>query len=193
MTAHCDFRYPATYKCEVLQEIPGAGALDRHFYPKGQTTGGNDGILLRVTPEAGKPWIGMFAFGRFGPKGASMVLGLPDPDKLCVVARGAGYIVSTTNPQIWERIGAVPIIAIRAIPAAGIVAFANFTELLAYDLEGFRWRTQRLSWDSLNLIEVTESSIIGEYWDIRVDGMRRFEVDLNSGDSRGGIGDEPDL
>lgn len=187
MTAQSDFTFPADYKCEVLEEIPGSGTLDRHFFPEGQTMGGADGVLVRVSPATGEPWIGTFAFGRYGPKGASMVLSMPDPAKLCVVARGAGYIVSASDPQIWERIGVVPIIAVRAIPEVGIVVLANFTELLAYGLEGVRWRTERLSWDSLNLIEVTEHSIIGEYWDIREDGMRRFEVDLASGTSRGGI------
>ncbi|RKH05445.1 hypothetical protein D7V97_23925 [Corallococcus sp. CA053C] len=82
---------------------------------------------------------------------------------------------------------AVPITEVRALPSAGIVVFANFTELVAYGAEGLRWRTKRLAWDGLKIVEVTERSLIGEYWDIRDEAMQRFEVDLATGAQRGGV------
>jgi hypothetical protein len=184
-----DFAFAANYECEILEELPGAGAINRLFFPGGCSSGGADGILVRVTPATGDPWIGTFAFGDHGPKGVSRVLAMPDPDKLCVVAMGAGYIVSVSHPQNWAPIEATPVIAIRVIPKRELVVFANLTELLAYGPEGVRWRTRRLSWDDLNLIEVTEQSIIGEYWDLPSAAIRRFGVELASGASRGGIDD----
>lgn len=181
-----DFSFGRNYRCEILDEIPSAEIAQRHFFP-GDMAGGQDGLLVRVTPEGGEPWLGMFAFGKVGRSGISRVLSLPDPEKLCVVSRGAGYVVTARDPRSWEAVRAVPIIDVRTAPSAGVVVFANFTEMVAYGAGGVRWRTKRLAWDGLKVIEVTERSIIGEYWDIRAEAMQRFEVDLDTGAQQGGV------
>ena len=186
MNTNVDFTFPHRFACEVLDELPGAPVARQIAFP-GDKPGGQDGVIVHVRPESADPWIGLFAFGRIGEGGASCVLSMPDPDKLCVVARGAGYVVSASVPGIWEAVRAVPVIDVRAIPAAGLVVFANYTEMLAYDLSGVRWRTRRLAWDGFKVVAVGEQVIAGEYWDIRDDAMRTFEVDLETGAARGGV------
>ncbi|WP_147439756.1 hypothetical protein [Corallococcus sp. CA049B] len=112
---------------------------------------------------------------------------MPDPEKLCVVSRGAGYLVTARDPSAWEAVQVMPVTDVRAVPSAGVVVFADFTEMVAYGAEGLRWRTKRLSWDGLKIIQVTERSIIGEYWDMRTEMMQTFEVDLSSGAQKGGV------
>ncbi|RKH93225.1 hypothetical protein D7Y04_41275 [Corallococcus sp. AB038B] len=80
-----------------------------------------------------------------------------------------------------------PVTDVRAVPAAGVVVFADFTEMVAYGAEGLRWRTKRLSWDGLKIVQVTERSIIGEYWDMRTEATQTFEVDLATGAQKGGV------
>ena len=46
----------------------------------------------------------MFAFGKFGAAGINQVLSMPDPEKFCVVASGAGYLVSAFHPEVWEPV-----------------------------------------------------------------------------------------
>jgi hypothetical protein len=188
MTALTDFTFPHSYHCEVLDELPGTEAPRRQFFP-GDAAEGQDGLLVRVTPDGGEPWIGTFAAGRHGRAGTDRVLALPDAGKLCVVSRGAGYVVAAGDPRSWESVRAVPIIDVRVVPAAGLVVFANFTEMMAYGAQGVRWRTKRLAWDNLKVVKVSETAIIGEYWDIREDAMARFEVDLETGAQRGGVED----
>lgn len=144
--------------------------------------------LVHGTPSGGASWLGMFAFGKLG-KGTSGVLAMPDPEQLCVVSRGAGYLVPVRDPSAWEAVQALPVTDVRAVPSAGIVVFADFTELMAYGAEGLRWRTQRLSWDGFKIVQVTERSIIGEYWDMRTEAMQTFEVDLATGAQKGGVGE----
>ena len=186
MTELTDFSFGRNYSCEILDEIPSAEIAQRRFFP-GDLAGGQDGLLVRVTPEGGEPWLGMFAFGKLGSAGISRVLSLPDPEKLCVVSRGAGYVVAARDPRSWEMVRAVPIIDVRAVPSAGMVVFANFTEMVAYGAEGPRWRTKRLAWDGLKIVEVTDTSIIGEYWDIREEATQKFEVDLATGAHHGSV------
>jgi hypothetical protein len=90
-------------------------------------------------------------------------------------------------PDAWEEVNAVPIIDARAVPAAGVVVFANYTELVAYGASGMKWRTKRLAWDGLKVIAVGDRTLVGEYWDIPEEGMRRFEVDLLTGAASGGV------
>ncbi|WP_223640683.1 hypothetical protein [Corallococcus sp. EGB] len=174
------------YLWEVLDEGPGTQTSPRHFFP-GNTAGGQDGLLAHVTPAGGASWLGMFAFGNVKGAGISRVLAMPDPQRLCVVSRGAGYLVPVRDPSAWEAVQALPVTDVRAVPSAGIVVFADFTELVAYGAEGLRWRTKRLSWDGMKIIQVTERSIIGEYWDMREEAMQTFEVDLATGAQKGGV------
>jgi hypothetical protein len=111
---------------------------------------------------------------------------MPNPDMLCVVSQGAGYIVSTSQPDIWEEVALAPIIDVRRVQAAGVVVFATYTEILAYGAEGVTWRTRRLSWDGLKIVSVDAKVLVGEYWDVRSEAMQHFQVDLVSGESSGG-------
>jgi hypothetical protein len=111
---------------------------------------------------------------------------MPDPGHLCVVSRGRGYVVPVDEPACYEELEFHPILDVRAVARHGILVFANFTELMAYDTAGFRWRTARLAWDSLKITEVNDGEIRGEFWNIRSEQMSSFAVDLQTGEHRGG-------
>jgi hypothetical protein len=184
--APMDTTFPHSYECELLRETPRI-ALAQHYYPGASTQGGRDGILAEVRPENGEPWLGTFASGQIAPKGASGIFTTPDPHRLCVVAAGAGYIVTAAAPANWEPVRATPIIDVRPIRAQGLIVFANFTELVAYGAAGIKWRTKRLTWDNLKITEVTDTFIKGKFWDIRSEAMATFTVDLVNGTHQGGI------
>lgn len=84
----------------------------------------------------------------------------------------------------------MPSVDVREIPEAGLVVFANYTELLAYGEHGQVWRTRRLAWDGFRIAGVNERSITGEYWDIRAEESRTFKVDVSTGASTGDVEDE---
>jgi len=183
-----DLTFPHLYECRLLSETSTVD-LPHYYYPGASTVGGRDGILVEVKPEHERPWMGTFAFGQISPKGFSAVFATPDSERLCVVAKGEGYIVSADDPRQWEMVRANPIIDVRPIPACGIIVFANFTEMVAYGQEGIRWRTKRLAWDDLKITEVSDTFIKGEFWDIRSEAMASFVVDLATGSHKGGIGE----
>lgn len=185
MSTDTDFSFPHRFACEVAQGLPG-GPVPRHYFPRDQASG-QDGVVVRVVPEAAEAWIGVFAFGRFGKGAISRILSMPDPEKFCVVSRGAGYVVTASRPDTWEAVRAIPVMDARSIPAAGLVVFANYTEILAYGEGGARWRTKRLAWNGLEIVAVGGRILRGEYWDIRKEAMQRFEVDLATGAARGGV------
>lgn len=158
-----------------------------YYYPGASTQGGRDGILVEVRPQSGQAWLGTFAFGQVTPKGVSGIFTTPDPQRLCAVSRGEGYLVSATTPTVWEAIRATPIIDVQPVRAQGIIVFADYTTLVAYGETGVKWKTKRLAWDSLKITEITDAFIKGEFWDIRSEATANFVVDLATGKHEGGI------
>jgi len=180
-----DTTFPTEYECDQLMELPN-GPMPHFYYPD-SNGGGADGLLVMVRPKLAQTWIGTFAFGRVTPKGVSGIYSTPNPRRVCVVANGSGYLVSTNVPKIWESIWATPITDVRPIRAQGIIVFATFTDLVAYDGDNVKWRTKRLTWSDMKIVEATDSHIKGEYWDIRIDRTGTFVVDLRTGAHEGGI------
>jgi hypothetical protein len=174
-----DLTFPPRFACTVRDELPGTPGPLLHFPPERATA--QDGVIVEVSPDGGAPWIGMFAFGNAG---ATRVVAMPDGDQLCVVARGAGYVVSTSQPASWAIVRAVPILDVRAIAAAGVVVFADYTHLTAHGESGEAWRSPRISMDGFRIVAVGDHILVGEYDDQRTDSKQRFEVDLATGSTR---------
>lgn len=182
-----DTTFPCLYECAELTEGTDWASPCHYYYPGASTKGGRDGILVEIRPQLGQRWLATFAFGEITPKGTSGVFTTPDPQRLCVVAKGAGFIVSANDPMSWELVRVTPIIDIRPIRAHEIIVFADFTRLVAYGRMGIKWATKRLSWDNLKINEVNDTSIKGEFWDIRSEETATFVVDLRTGTHEGGI------
>lgn len=189
MSIPTDFSFPRQYECEIVEELPGGDTPSHHYFQPSSHSGGKDGVLLRLDPEDSLSWLGTFAFGAYGRSGVSRVLSMPDPTKVCVVAKGEGYIVLASDPRRWQPVCVSPVVDIRSIPEAGLVIFADFTALAAYGGEGLRWRTKRLTWSNMKLIEVTKKKIVGEYDDLGSDQPKTFEVDVATGTHIGGVED----
>jgi hypothetical protein len=184
MNVEIDLTFPHHYTCEVLDELPGMPESPRHFFPGDQPTG-RDGVTVLIRPQKAPAWIGTFSFGKFGSAGVTKVLSMPNPHAICVVSRGLGHVVTAQEPGKFEVVRVFPIIDVRSIPSQGLVVFANNTELLAHGDVGVRWRTKRISWDGLTIISVADRLLVGQYWDIRDERERKFEVDLATGAVQG--------
>jgi hypothetical protein len=179
-----DATFPSRYEWTLLGEIPN-GSFIHYYYPGASVSGGRDGVIVMVKPNDGDPWIGTFAFGQLTLNGLSNVLTTPDPDRLCVIANGDGYLVSAAQPTVWELVHAFPITDARSIVQQGIIVFATQTSLIAYDQSGVKWVTARLAFDDLKITEVGDTFIRGDYFDIRSDTVQSFAVDLATGRSLG--------
>ncbi len=178
--------FPHHYPIRERTELPTSDPLPRYYYPGASREGGRDGLLLEIHPDAGAPWLGVFAFGHVSPKGVSGVFTTPNPHRLCVVARGGGYLVSADDPTSWEPVKATPVLDVRPVRAQRLLVFADYTEPMAYGEAGLRWRTGRLAWDGLTITEVTDKSIRGEFWDPPKGTTGTFSVDLETGAHTGG-------
>ncbi len=185
-----DLTYPHDYQVEELVEIASRPAGEKHLYfPGASEEGGHDGVLIRVRPSSAS-WIGIFAFGYNSPKAITGIYSCPDPGTLCVVAKAQGYLVKANDPHIWEPINAYPILDIRSVISKRLLLFADFTKMSAYGSRGHAWTTSDLSWDGIEIVDVTSEQIKGLAWDSPQQHEVEFLVDVETGKHIGGSSPE---
>ncbi len=179
--------FPHSYGVEQILELPGTGKLGIPliYFPGSKTRPEHDGLWFKIIPASGAPWAGVFAFGCGSKLAVSRVISLPDPDRLCVISRGAAYAVRSDDPSVWEEIPIFPVIDVRTVPEYGVVIFADFTGLIAFRGDSVLWKSSRLVWDDLKILSVTSETIDGTGYDPMNSGASsRFSVDFKTGKSR---------
>jgi hypothetical protein len=132
------------------------------FLPSRSTTSGKDGFLLRFSPAAGAEWLGCFAFG-FHPSSqyTSGIFATPNPSYACVVSSGVAYLVNAANPEDCSQIEPRPVREVRVVIPQGLLALADFTSIWAIGREGPTWKSKRLCWDDLRIVEIKDGILRG--------------------------------
>jgi hypothetical protein len=139
--------------------------------------------VIEVVPTGKQPWFGEF---ENGPEGLHGIFATPDPNTVCVVATGQGYWVSVVTPENYAILPLIPIKRVISIPEQKALIFLDYTKLAAYGPNGIKWLTGDLSWDGLEIIDVTSDKILGKSWDAPSGRHVPFSVDIDSGRSHGG-------
>lgn len=177
------------YQAEVATDLP-TTKCRRLFFPGASEIDGRGGLVVSVTPSQGSQWMGVFGFG-FGGGAVTALSSTPDPHKLLVVSRGAGYFVSSENPEVWTDIPqAIPITSVWPIPDHKMIVLANYTSLAAFGASGFLWKTGRVSFDGITITHINADHIEGEAWDPTARTPPRFLVEIRTGKLTGGASPE---
>ncbi len=170
---------PHLYEVEVLVDLPLAGQPPLRHFP-GETQSGRDGLLLRIHPEAGEPWIGCFAFGYESKDGLTGVLSSPEPHTLFVLARGAGYSVRTDAPNNWEKLPVLPVLSAEVEPGQKLVVLGSYTALAVYRPEGRAWFRTVVP-DGLKLGPIGNGQIAYSGWDPAEGKTVNLHADIDTG------------
>jgi hypothetical protein len=96
------------------------------------------------------------------------------------------YLIDTRDPSQWQQVEYRPVMEIRPVQEAGLLLFSGFHSLLAWGRSGAVWQTARLSWDGVRITSIEAGTIAGLGWDMRTDQEIPFEVDVKTGQHRGG-------
>lgn len=139
--------------------------------------------MIEVRPQGRQPWIGVF---ENGPEGLHGIFATPDSETVCVVATGQGYWVPVVAPENFAVLPLIPIKRVMSIPERKVLIFHDYTKLAAYGLGGIRWLTKDLSWDGLEITDVTSEKICGKSWDAPSGRHVPFSVEVETGASQGG-------
>ncbi len=144
--------------------------------------------MVLVEPHAREAWVGNFQ-GSAARTGFSGAFATPSQNHVCVVSEGQAYWVCVDAPREYESLPCDPVTDVRRVPGRDLVVFADFTRLVACGEQGVVWRTDRLSYDGIEITEVGENIIHGVAWDASIaegGGKTEFRVDASTGRHAGG-------
>jgi hypothetical protein len=182
-----DLSLPHSYEIQEIGDFPGTGKFRDPiiYFPRPQEGREGGGLWLKVKAASGKSWVGVFAFGYSSPPAFSRVVSSPDPDRLCVIANGAAYVVKSDEPELWDKIPVIPVLDVRPLPEQGLIVFSDFTRLAAYRNNTLAWQSPRVCWDGLKIVRITLDAIEGVGYDPTnsITHERPFSVDLETGRS----------
>lgn len=127
--------------------------------------------------------------GRFEPgiDGISGFFATPNPDVLCVVWKGQGYWVPVLDPQSYSLLPCFPIKEILIVPNAKVLLFVDFLEVYLFGDQGMLWRSNRITWDGIEVNAVTTEYVRGMARDPSTDQEVPFEIDIKTGNVTGGV------
>jgi hypothetical protein len=111
------------------------------YYPGARRDGGSDGVWLRITPETGEQWTGVFASDNL-PGRLNLVASWPEPSTVFVAAGGAPYLVDSRDPDSWQRVDRPG--ARRFEPVEGLALLLDDQVLAAYDADGLAWESDAI-------------------------------------------------
>jgi hypothetical protein len=181
------FVFPHNYNIKVLDSYNLVNPLEKlHHFPVKLEEGDRTGIYLHISPGNSNAWVGFFALGFDSSEVASGIYSCPDPDWLCVIIGGYGYIVNTRQPEQWMRIEQRPIVQVRAVPEMKLLVFVGFTSITVLAEAQRLWTSERLSWEGISISKIEDGILHGMGWDAIADKELPFQLNLLTGESTGG-------
>jgi hypothetical protein len=181
-----DSTFSHAWKAEILAFRPLILPPRQFVYPTQVEEVERGALEIMIHPPSGAPFLATCALGFAGPDVPSGVWACPDPAWICAVAGGYAYLIDTRDPARWEQVDFRPVTAITAIADQNLLVFSSFHSMLAWSAEGKAWQTGRLSWDGVRVTAVRGETIFGLGWDISTDRELPFEINLKTGEHRGG-------
>jgi hypothetical protein len=142
-------------------------------------------IMIRPSLGAG-PFLATCALGFAGDNVPNGIWACPDPAWICAVAGGYAYLIDTSDPARWEQLPYRPVTNVTVVAGHALLVFAGFQSLLAWGRSGQVWETGRLSWDGLRITAIHGETLLGLGWDMTTDRELEFNVNLKTGEHRGG-------
>jgi hypothetical protein len=181
-----DSTFAHQWQAEILSSRPLILPSRQFVYPAQVEEVERGALEIMIRPPTFLPFLATCALGFAGTEVPTGVWACPDPAWICAVAGGYAYLIDTREPTRWEQVEYRPVTEVRALAEQELLVFSSFHSLLAWGLGGKAWQTGRLSWDGVRITEVRGETLLGLGWEMRTDRELEFEVNLKTGEHRGG-------
>jgi len=164
----------------ILPGLPPYGPLPEQFSASAGGTH-HEGFVVEFFPENKPSWVGNF---QSGGTGYCAVLPLPNSQVLMAIAHGRAYVIDADERRMVRNFGG-GIEAVIPVPETDLLILSCMIHLEAWNAQGMKWRTRRLSWDGIFDLKVGKDYIEGMAWS-PFGGLRvPFSVDLETGEVEG--------
>jgi len=176
--------FPRSWKAETLQRRP-IILPSRHFiYPRQAEEIERGALEVMIRPASEATFLATFALGFADPALPTGVWSCPNPDELCAVAGGYGYVVDSRDPQKFTQLPFRPVLEVRPLPEQHLLLFVGSIAVLAWGRRGLAWQSPRLSSEGLQITEIRGRLLHGVGWDLNTDRETPFVLDLKDGTLR---------
>jgi len=170
----------------ILDGLPPAGLPARRFTAGPKGTSSSD-LVVEFQPDGGPPWFGYFQTGTVQNSAATMH---PNGRDVVVIAGGLCYVVSPNDGALLSVFGG-EIKGVWQMPKLNLLIFnGGDVAFAALGVEGWTWRTRRISWNGFEGIEIAEKTIYGRGWNAVARCWQPFSIEAATGVVHGGAYDE---
>lgn len=177
-----DESFAHSWRVEVLDRRPLIAPSRQFTYPRQAEEVERGALELIVHPVSGGPFLATCALGFADPAAPTGVWSTPNPGQICAVAGGYAYLIDTQEPSRFEQVGFRPVLLVHALPEHGLLLFGGHHSLAAWGPRGRAWQSPRLSWEGVEIGEVSGDVLCGTGWDLRTGRELEFTVDLRTGE-----------
>jgi hypothetical protein len=181
--------FPRSYQVDPDVELPGGSGGEPVHYVRGDLWGvARDGMLLRLSPEGGVAWLGMFA-------GCWHVSACPHPFQFLAWGPENSVLGDVRDPTSFRAWGPWPLLRTVAAPAARRLVALGWRNLDALGPDGPVWersdsdledvQAARVEDDVLHVVAIAVNGIL---WEARLDlatGAYRSRLELPGPDLSG--------
>lgn len=165
----------------LLRGLPPYGAPARPF-PAEWGRLGREGVVVRFVQSDGCEWVGNFARGLDGVTGAYQH---PDGRRVLVLANG-DLLAVDPDTAVAEGVASCVTAIWPVQQPQGFVLELQGLAFARLNFAGIQWHTRRLSFDGFSAVRLEDRLLTGLAWSPIENGWEPFEVDLQSGRSKGG-------
>lgn len=141
----------------------------------------SEGFVVEFTTRDGEAWIGNFSEG-WGKRPNSVQAEL-NGRSVVVAAGGIGYFVDVEARKLIREF---TVEDLRYLEGQRMFLVTNGLWFEAFDANGVRWQSRRISWDGMGQFELSKATLRGEAYDPLSDEGGPFELDLQTGEVVGG-------
>jgi hypothetical protein len=176
-----DESFARTWQVDVLVSQPLITPARSFVYPHDAEEVERGALQLLIHPARGSTFLATCALGFADSSVPTGVWTSPNPDQICAVAGGYAYLINTLDPGTFSQVDFRPVLLVRALPSHGLLLFGGHHSLIAWGLQGRAWESPRLSWEGIEIDEISGDTLTGKGWDLMTDSEVGFTIDLLTG------------
>jgi hypothetical protein len=143
----------------------------------------SEGFVVRFYRSDGSDWVANFKPGRTG---CSLVVDYPDTNRIIVIAKGQGYIMTPDQQQPIDTFGIDISHAIETEDNKLVLVDDIYVRLL--EDKGTVWQSERISWDGIKDVKLEDCMLTGLSYD-PMDSIYEwipFSINLDTKEITGG-------
>lgn len=156
----------------------------RHFvYPRDaeEIERGALEVLVRPGTPGAQTFLATCALGFRDSAVPTGLWSTPNPDEICAIAGGYGYLIDTVSPGRFTMLPYRPVLEVRSLTEPELILFAGHRNILAWGAQGEAWQSTKLSDEGITITGVKGDILTGLGWNLITDAETPFELDLKTG------------